>query len=138
MRSEAEARIPGTRQALPRIVIADKSAHYRETIARVLERSAISPAGQAADLSHAVRLAARLNPDVVLLDVDLVLNVAAERLRRLAARFPGLRIVVMLNEDSPQYRRAVKERWGYACMAKERPEEELQTLGIVESQPAAS
>lgn len=138
MRAGMNARISQESRVVPRVVIADRSAHYRETLSRVLQRSAISPAGEAASLSQAARLATRLQPDVVLLDVDLVLNVSAERLRRLAGKFPGLQIIVMLNEDSPQYRKAVKERWGYFCMAKERPEEELRTLGILgRAQPTA-
>jgi DNA-binding NarL/FixJ family response regulator len=119
-----------TSQAVQSVVIADKRAHYRETLGRVLKRSAVTVA-EAATLSQAARLATGLKPDVVLLDVDLVLNVTSERLRRLAAKFPDLRIIIMLNEDLPQYRAAVRERWGYLCMAKERPEEELRALGIL-------
>lgn len=131
MRAETNASISPVGQTGQRVVIADKSAHYRDTLARVLERSAVALAGEAVTLSQAVRLATQLQPDVVLLDIDLVLNVSAERLRHLAAKFPDLKIIVMLNEDSPQYRKAVRERWGYHCMAKERPEEELRALGIL-------
>jgi DNA-binding NarL/FixJ family response regulator len=115
-------------RAQPRIFVAARSPHYRETLRRVIEFAGARLAGQAGTLAGAVKTASRLQPDVILLDIDLVMQVDAERLRRLAEAFSRVRIVVMLNEDTAQYRRAVSERWGYECIAKERPDQELIPL----------
>jgi hypothetical protein len=61
----------------------------------------------------------------VLLDIQLVMDQPAARLRRIAERMPGLQVVVLLDEDLPGYRRAIAERWGYACVAKESVASEL-------------
>ena len=47
------------------------------------------------------------------------------RLRAIADSLPGLTVIVLLSEDSPGYRRAIADRWGYACVAKDRAESEL-------------
>lgn len=115
--------------AIVRVLIADRSAHYRETLRRVLsQESNCCVVGEAATLTGAVRLARTTDPDIALLDFDLVMNESSARLRRLANTFPRLYVVVMLNEYSEDYRRAVRERWGYSCIAKDQAEEHLQRL----------
>lgn len=117
------------------VVIADRSDHFRETLRRVLRTdSASAVVGEAATLRDALRLVRTTGASVALLDVDLVMNQPAGRLRRIVSAFPDLDVIVLLNEDLPGYRRAIAERWGYSCVAKERAESELpQTL---DSRPA--
>ncbi len=115
--------------ALVRVLIADRSTHYRETLRRVLSQEPnCSVVGEAATLTGAVRLARSTEPDIALLDFDLVMNESSARLRRLADTFPRLDVVVMLNEYSEDYRRAVRERWGYSCIAKDQAEDHLRRL----------
>jgi len=115
--------------ALVRVLIADRSTHYRETLRRVLSQEPnCSVVGEAATLTGAVRLARSTEPDIALLDFDLVMNESSARLRRLANTFPRLDVVVMLDEYSEDYRRAVRERWGYSCIAKDQAEDHLQRL----------
>ena len=117
------------RDALVRVLIADRSTHYRETLRRVLSQEPnCSVVGEAATLTGAVRLARSTEPDIALLDFDLVMNESSARLRRLANTFPRLDVVVMLDEYSEDYRRAVRERWGYSCIAKDQAEDHLQRL----------
>jgi DNA-binding NarL/FixJ family response regulator len=112
-----------------RVLIADKSAHYRETLRRVLDQFGVcSIVGEAGTLHEAVSLALAADPDVALLDFDLVVKQSAARLRRLAQAFPRLQVIVLLAEYSEEYRKAVKERWGYWCVAKDRVEEQLAFL----------
>ena len=111
------------------VLIADRSPHFRETVRRVL--SAIPGCrvdAQVPTLAETVHLARRLQPDLVLLDVDLVLGQSPGRLRRLADAFSDLLVVVMLNEASEQYRQAISERWGYTCIAKDQAETDLETV----------
>ena len=112
-----------------RILIADKSAHMRETVRRVLAPYAgCAVVGEAETMLEAVRIARGSNADIALLDIDLALKESAPRLRRLAESFPRLHVVVMLNEDSEDYRAAVAERWGYSCVAKDKAETDLPQL----------
>ncbi len=112
-----------------RVLIADKSAHMRETVRRVLAQHAdCAVVGEAETMLEAVRIARGSNADIALLDIDLALKESAPRLRRLADSFPHLHVVVMLNEDSDDYRAAVAERWGYSCIAKDKAETDLPRL----------
>lgn len=121
-----------------RILIADKSAHYRETLRRVLAQyTHCQIVGEASSLKQAATLAASLDPDVALLDFDLVVNQSAARLRRLAQSFPSLQVIILLADYSEEYRRAVKERWGYWCVAKDQVEEHLAQLLAAPGEGAA-
>lgn len=123
-------RVPetGSGEAL-RVLVADRSPHFRETLRRVItHHPRCKVVGEAATLLNAARVATNGDPHIVLLDVDLVLNESPARLRRLADAFPHLRIIVMLNEESLQYRRAVAERWGYVCVVKDQAEVDLDRI----------
>lgn len=112
-----------------RVLIADKSAHMRETVRRVLDQNAgCVVVGEAETMLEAVRIARGSSADIALLDIDLALKEPAPRLRRIAESFPRLHVVVMLNEDSDDYRAAVAERWGYSCVAKDQAETDLPRL----------
>jgi DNA-binding NarL/FixJ family response regulator len=114
------------RQADNTVVIADRSAHVRETLRRVLAQSGDPrPVSEAATFPDALRSVRSTGARLVLLDVELVMNQPAARLRRIADRFPGLKVIVLLNEDLPEYRQAIAERWGYRCIGKEHAESEL-------------
>jgi DNA-binding NarL/FixJ family response regulator len=119
------------------VLVADRNAHYRETIRRVLDRYANSSVvAEACTLIEAATRAMERSPDLVLLDFDLVAHEKVARLRKLAQTFPDLRVVVLLDEDSPDYRRAVQDRWGYLCVAKDRVEEHLAWI-IADIKPVA-
>ena len=119
------------------VLVADRNAHYRETIRRVLDRYAnCSVVAEACTLTEAATRATERSPDLVLLDFDLVAHEKVARLRKLAQTFPDLRVVVLLDEDSPDYRRAVQDRWGYLCVAKDRVEEHLAWI-IADIKPVA-
>jgi DNA-binding NarL/FixJ family response regulator len=107
-------------------VIADRSAHFRETLRRVLDQSArATVVGEAGTIRDALRLVRKTGARLVLLDIQLVMDQPAGRLRRIAERLPGLNVIVLLDEDLPGYRRAIADRWGYACVAKESAASEL-------------
>jgi chemotaxis response regulator CheB len=118
-----------------RILIADRSAHYRETVRRVVGRYGnCKVVGEASSLPEAVSKARGENPDVVLLEFDLVAHEKADRLRRLSRSFSHLKVIIMLTDDSWDYRQAVHDRWGYESAAKDRVEEHLAwILGDVKS-----
>ncbi len=108
------------------VVIADRRPHFRETLRRVLaERTQAAIAGEADTLHSALRLVRSTGANVVLLDIDLVMGQPAGRLRTIADSLPGLTVIVLLSEDTPGYRTAIADRWGYACVAKDKAESEL-------------
>lgn len=108
------------------VVIADRRPHFRETLRRVLvQRTQAAVAGEADTLHSALRVVRSTGANVVLLDIDLVMGQPAARLRAIADSLPGLKVIVLLSEDTPGYRRAIADRWGYACVAKDRAESEL-------------
>lgn len=110
----------------PRVVIADRRPHFRETLRRVLvQRTQAAVAGEADTLHSALRLVRSTGANVVLLDIDLVMGQPAGRLRTIADSLPDLTVIVLLSEDSPGYRHSIADRWGYACVAKDRAESEL-------------
>jgi len=109
-----------------RVVIADRRPHFRETLRRVLvQRTQAAVAGEADTLHAALRVVRSTGANVVLLDIDLVMGQPAGRLHTIADSLPGLTVIVLLSEDSPEYRRSIADRWGYACVAKDRAESEL-------------
>lgn len=118
MQDQAEVKM-GT-GCLVKAVIADRSAHFRETLRRVLDQSArATVVGEAGSLRDALRLVRKTGARLVLLDIQLVMRQPAGRLRRIVERLPGLSVIVLLDDDLPDYRRAIADRWGYACVGKE-------------------
>ena len=86
----------------PSVLIVDDHARFRETARRALEREGWTIAGEAADGAEALR-AARLEPDVVLLDLGLPGMNGLEVARRLRDQMPQLVVVVISTHDSADY-----------------------------------
>lgn len=56
---------------VPRCLIVDDSAAFRDAARAMLERGGFAVVGDAADAAEALRLTEELHPDVALVDVDL-------------------------------------------------------------------
>jgi len=109
-----------------RVLLADRNAHYRETLRRVLERyPECTVVGEATALTEAVAIARANSPDLVLLDFDVVAREKVGLVRKIEEEFPHVQVVVLLSDYSRDYREAVQVRWGYLCVAKDRVEEHL-------------
>lgn len=74
-----------------RVLVADHQARSRGALAALLERSGFKVVGAVANAADAVRLARKLKPDIVLLDLSM-------------ARVTGLRALGDLESFSPQVR----------------------------------
>ncbi|RZU49495.1 response regulator receiver domain-containing protein [Krasilnikovia cinnamomea] len=84
-----------------RVVIADDHPVFREGLAVLLGSvDGVDVVGTAADGVAAVRLAAELTPDVVVMDVQMPQLNGVEATRRITAETPGVGVVVLtMSED---------------------------------------
>jgi len=72
----------------------------RNAIREALRGAGLCVVGQAADASHAVDLASRCCPDVVLLDGELPPDGAFDAMEAIATAVPDVRIVILSHADS--------------------------------------
>lgn len=115
-----------------RVLVADRNAHFRETVRRVLARlDGCAVNGEASNISEVISQVTGSRIDLLLLDVEMVTRDRLAELRRLAAQLPDLKVAVLLSDDTPEYRRAVQENGGHFSVPKDRIEYELPP--VVES-----
>jgi DNA-binding NarL/FixJ family response regulator len=84
-----------------RVLIVDDHVMLRESIRVALELAGIDVAGEAGDGNEALRLVEELHPSVVLMDVSLPGPDGIEVTRRLCARDPELRVVMVTMHSNP-------------------------------------
>lgn len=91
-----------TSQDIPRILIVDDSQAVRESLGWLLQaESSLTLAGEAANGSEAIRLAKKLEPEVVILDIELPDTdgyVVTEQLKALP--HPPLVVLLSIHSDA--------------------------------------
>jgi DNA-binding NarL/FixJ family response regulator len=80
---------------MPRILIADDHQLLRQALRRAFEDAGAEVVGEASDGEEAMRLAAELQPELVLMDVTMPVLDGIEATRQLHAQRPDLPIVVL-------------------------------------------
>ena len=106
---------PGSTQAGDpvRVLIADSEQGFRRYIRRILERQPdLKVVGEAADGEEVVRVAHELEPDVVLVDIDLRGTDAFDATQRIKARLPGTKVIM------EAYRKAAAKHGADAFLLK--------------------
>ncbi|HEX6054690.1 MAG TPA: response regulator transcription factor, partial [Intrasporangium sp.] len=88
---------------MTRVVIVDDQALLREGFRLILERAGIQVVGEAADGVEAVDVCRTSQPDVVLMDIRMPRLDGIEATRRIVARQPGVRIMVLTTFDLDEY-----------------------------------
>jgi len=86
-----------------KVLVVDDHEIVRKGLVSVLKESSSRVCGEAATAEEAVRLARKLKPDVILLDVLLDGGDSLDSLKRLRAAAPDARIVMLSAYDNPTY-----------------------------------
>ncbi len=88
-----------------RVLVVDDQALVRAGVTLLLRTAGEDVVGEAADGNEAVRLAERLRPDVILMDLRMPRLDGIEATRRILAGQPGVRVVMLttFDEDAEVY-----------------------------------
>jgi DNA-binding NarL/FixJ family response regulator len=77
------------------VVVADDHPLYREGLIGLIGTTELVVVGEAADGAEAVRVAAELNPEVVVMDVNMPVLNGIEATRRIVAAAPQVRVLML-------------------------------------------
>jgi DNA-binding NarL/FixJ family response regulator len=92
-----------------RLLIADDHRMLREGLRRTMEEEGLDVVGEAADGEEALRLAASLRPDVVLMDVTMPVLDGVEATRQLHEHLPEIPVVILtMHADREVLARAIR------------------------------
>lgn len=87
-----------------KVLLADDQALFREGLQTLLSlQPDLEVVGEAANGDEAVRLAAALKPDVVLMDVQMPVLDGVAATRRLRAEQPQVRVILLTTFDDDEY-----------------------------------
>ncbi|MFE3829234.1 response regulator [Streptomyces sp. NPDC059092] len=87
----------------PRVVIADDQELVRTGFGLILRARGIEVVGEAADGAEAVEAVGELRPDVVLMDIRMPVMDGLEAARRVLARVPECRVIMLTTFDLDHY-----------------------------------
>ncbi len=93
-----------------KILVADDHTAFRRSLSEFLRSQAgIKVVSEAANGKEAVEQAARLQPDLVLMDVSMPTMSGYDATRIIKDRHPGTRVVILSSHSGEVYRSAARE-----------------------------
>ena len=93
-----------------RVLIADDHRDFRKVLHDFLSHLPnVSVVGEACDGDDAVEQAGKLNPDVVLMDIQMPHKNGLEATKIIKDRWPEIKVVIATLSDSPEYRNRAQE-----------------------------
>jgi DNA-binding NarL/FixJ family response regulator len=123
---------PGAPAPSVRVLVVDDQELVRAGFRMILERNGIDVVGEAADGVDAVRLAAELDPDVVLMDVRMPRMDGIEATRQIVARRPVTRVVALTTFDLDEYVYEAVRAGASGFLLKDIPPSDLaHAVGVV-------
>lgn len=103
---------------MTRVLVVDDHPSFRASVRLLLEAEGFDVVGEASNLAGAVAQAAALEPDVVLLDVQLPDGDGFALARRLCAEGRAPRIVLVSSRDESDYGHLVGDCGAIGFIAK--------------------
>ena len=120
MTSRAAASEPiGNGVVRPRVLLVDDHQLLRQAVRRALEDAGMEVVAEAGDGSEAVRLAADIAPDVIVMDVSMPVLDGVEATRRIHAASPDLPIVVLTMHGEDTQRREALDAGATGFLTKD-------------------
>lgn len=104
---------------MPRVVLVDDDAALRGVLRPALERSGIEVVAEAADGIEAVEVVRQVDPDVVLMDLQMPGMGGIEATREIKQLAPSVQIVVVTVYDEPHPTKSAQEVGAYAYLLKD-------------------
>jgi DNA-binding NarL/FixJ family response regulator len=86
-----------------KVLVVDDHDIIKHGLQSVFKDSAVRICGEASSADEAMRLARKLKPDVVLLDVLLGEGDSLDAVKRLRSAVPGMKVVMLSAFDNPTY-----------------------------------
>jgi len=107
-----------TSQRRPRVLLVEDSVETRGALRELLEAQGIMIVGEAADGATGIALAKELEPDVVLMDVQMPGMGGIEATAVIAGSLPDLHVIVLTTFDDELVRRQADEAGATAYLVK--------------------
>ena len=103
------------------ILTVDDDQRFLAIVRRCLEEDPdLSLVGEVTDGEQAVRLAEKLQPDVVLMDISMPRMNGLEATRQIKSRQPDTKVVIVTMHDEEAYRNAAADSGAEAFLSKKR------------------
>lgn len=92
------------------VLLADDDAGFRRAVRRISEREKeFRLVGEAADGEEALRLEHELRPEIIFMDITMPRLNGLEATRRIKARRPQVKVIILTVHEEEAYRKAATE-----------------------------
>lgn len=129
---------PAAPAPAPRVLIADDAPAMRAALRGLLEDHGLPVIGEAADGLQAVTMAARLQPDIIVMDVRMPGLDGLQATTRITGAHPHIRVVVYSVFDSDETRHAAHQAGATAFVPKHAPPDRVPAALLAAWQPPST